>query len=179
MINSKEDLMYYLEEDKKALGIKAKKPWRFGADIWKFQIALRHIEYYTNVHCGLLTKFCKKYWFLRFYHYSMKLGFDIPVNVFGPGLNIHHWGCVVVNAWARVGKNCNLQQGVTIGMNVGGNASATIGDNVFLGSGAKIIGEVHIANGCIIGANAVVTKDFLEENSIIAGVPAKVIGYRK
>ena len=49
----------------------------------------------------------------------------------------------------------------------------------FLGSGAKIIGEVHIANGCIIGANAVVTKDFLEENSIIAGVPAKVIGYRK
>lgn len=109
----------------------------------------------------------------------MRLGFDIPVNVFGPGLNIHHWGCIVVNAWAHVGKNCNLQQGVTIGMNLGGTASATIGDNVFIGTGAKIIGDVKIANGCVIGANAVVTKDFLEENSIIAGVPAKVIGYRK
>lgn len=52
MINSKEDLKYYLEEDKKALGMKAKKPCRFGANIWKFQIALRHKEYYVNVHGG-------------------------------------------------------------------------------------------------------------------------------
>ena len=52
MINSKEDLKYYLEEDKKALGMKAKKPCRFGADIWKFQIALRHMEYYVNVQGG-------------------------------------------------------------------------------------------------------------------------------
>lgn len=73
MIKSKEELKYYLEKDKKALWIKIKKPCRFGADIWKFQIA----------------------------------------------------------------------------------------------------------NGCIIGANAVVTKDFREENSIIAGCPAKVIGFKK
>lgn len=179
MITSKEDLKYYLEEDKKALGIKLKKPCRFGADVWKFQIALRHKEYYTNVNCGILSVFPRKYWALRFYHYSMKLGFDIPVNVFGPGLNIHHWGCIVVNAWAHVGKNCNLQQNVTIGMNLGGDSSASIGDNVFIGTGAKIIGAVKIANGCVIGANAVVTKDFLDENSIIAGVPAKVIGYKK
>lgn len=121
----------------------------------------------------------RKYWAFRLYKYAMRLGFDIPFNVFGPGLNIHHLGCIVVNAWAHVGKNCNLQQGVTIGMNLGGTASATIGDNVFIGTGAKIIGDVKIANGCVIGANAVVTKDFLEENSIIAGVPAKVIGYRE
>ena len=55
---------------------------------------------------------------------------------------------------------------------------AEIGDNVFIGTGAKIIGKVKIANGCIIGANAVVVKDFIEENSIIAGVPARVIGFR-
>lgn len=179
MIKSKEDLKYYLEEDKKALGIKMRKPCRFGADIWKFQIALRFCEYYANARGGIVTKVLRKYWALRFYYYSIRLGFDIPINVFGPGLNIHHWGCIVVNAWARVGKNCNLQQGVTIGMNLGGNASATIGDNVFIGTGAKIIGDVYIANGCIIGANAVVTKDFREENSIIAGCPAKVIGFKK
>lgn len=52
MILSKEDLKYYLEEDKKALGIRAKKPCFFGADIWKFQNALRYKEYYTNVRVG-------------------------------------------------------------------------------------------------------------------------------
>lgn len=52
MIQSKEDLKFYLEEDKKALGIKCKKPGRFGYDVWKYQIALRHMEYYTNVGGG-------------------------------------------------------------------------------------------------------------------------------
>lgn len=49
MIQSKEDLRYYLKEYKKALGIKNKKPVRFGHDVWKYQIALRYMEYYTNV----------------------------------------------------------------------------------------------------------------------------------
>lgn len=166
MIKSKEDLKKYLECDRINLGKNACK------EVVKYQIALRKKEYYNN---------CKKYslgwmfWSYRFKKYSIKLGFDIPLNVFEEGLNIHHYGCLVVNSTARIGKNCNLQQMVTIGMNHFGKA-ATIGDNVFIGTGAKIIGNVTIADGCIIGANAVVTKDFLEKNSIIAGVPAKVIG---
>lgn len=50
MIQTKEDLNYYLEEDKKALGIKRKRPPLFGAEIWKYQISLRKLEFYTNVH---------------------------------------------------------------------------------------------------------------------------------
>ena len=184
MINTKEDLLYYLEEDKKALGISVKRPCFRGADVWKFQIALRYAEYYMNIRSNLsrggavkklLLKFPSHYWNVRYYNYSMRLGFDIPRNVFGPGLNIHHYGCIVVNAHAKVGKNCNLQQHTTIGQGSRGDY-AVIGDNVFIGTGAKIIGPVHIADNCQIGANAVVTKDFLEEGSIIAGVPAKVIG---
>ena len=176
MISSKEDLIYYLEEDKKQLNIKEKRPPIFGHEVWKFQIALRKFEYYVNLNKkrGAIFYIKKKYWNYQFHRYSIMLGFDIPINVFGPGLNIHHYGCIVVNENASVGKNCNIQQHVTIGMNKS-NKCAKIGDNVFIGTGAKIIGDIRIANGCIIGANAVVVDDFLEENSVIGGVPAKKI----
>ena len=57
----------------------------------------------------------------------------------------------------------------------GGDDSPIIGDNVFIASGARILGTVQIANNIAIGANAVVTKSFLEESITIAGVPAKKI----
>ena len=57
----------------------------------------------------------------------------------------------------------------------GGNAAATIGDNVFIGTGAKIIGDITIANDVAIGAGAVVTKDILEAGITVAGVPAKKV----
>lgn len=179
MISNKKDLLDYLEQDKAALNIKGKYPSLFGHDVWKFQIALRYYEYYFNTYKNhkrfrVYYKVLRKYWNLRWYRYSIRLGFDIPINVFGPGLNIHHYGCIVVNENASVGKNCNIQQHVTIGMNKS-NKCAKIGDNVFIGTGAKIIGDIRIANGCIIGANAVVVDDFLEENSVIGGVPAKKI----
>lgn len=51
----------------------------------------------------------------------------------------------------------------------------TIGNNVFLGTGCKVIGNVRIADGCAVGANAVVVKDVLEDGITVAGVPAKKI----
>ena len=174
MIKNKKDLELYLSEDRKALGEKSSKPSLIGNDVYKFQIALRMKEYYTNCKNHDIRR---KFWNFYFYKLSIRLGFDIPINVFGPGLNIHHYGCIVINPNAKIGRNCNIQQGVTIGMNHSIEC-AEIGDNVFIGTGAKIIGKVKIANGCIIGANAVVVKDFIEENSIIAGVPARVIGFR-
>lgn len=119
------------------------------------------------------------FWKLVNHHYSIKLGFTIPVNTFGKGLNIHHYGCIVVNDNARIGENCNIQQGVNIGQNYGSENVPTIGKDVYIGPGAKIFGKVTIADGCVIGANAVVCKDFLEPNKIIIGVPAKQVGDRK
>lgn len=172
MINSLKDLKDYLEADRVNLGESKLHPKLFGDEIWKFQIALRKLEYYTNSRGGVLKKILKGYWKYRHHVLGLKLGFTIPPNVFGPGLNIHHYGLVVVNAHAKVGRNCNIQQGVNIGQNHGKDDVPTIGDNVYIGPGAKIFGNITIANGVRIGAGSVVTHDCVEENGTYVGIPA-------
>lgn len=104
----------------------------------------------------------------------MKLGFTVPLNCFGPGLSIAHYGTITIGN-AKVGRNCRLQEGVNIGSTGGSKKAATIGDNVFIGTGAKIIGDISIANNCVIGANSVVVKSINENGITVAGVPAKKI----
>lgn len=176
MIKSKDDLKYYLEQDHKALMIydSQKRPRPFYDEVWKFQIALRKAEYAVNCKKGVINFPYRLYKKLVFHRWSVKCNFSIPLNVFGPGLSIAHYGTIVVNSNATVGKNCRIQEGVTIGAS-GGHKAPVIGDNVFIGSGAKIIGDIQIADGIVIGAGAIVVKSF-EENSIsLAGVPAKKI----
>ena len=67
---------------------------------------------------------------------------------------------------------------MNIGTNGGSSIAPIIGNNVYIGPGAVIYGGIEIADNCYIGANAVVNKSFLEQNSVIAGVPAKVIKKR-
>lgn len=85
-------------------------------------------------------------------------------------------GCVV-HSWAVIGENCRIFQNVTIGAKWPADHSPdgvpTIGDNVQIGAGAVLIGKIHIGNNCIVGANAVVTKD-VPDNSIAVGVPARI-----
>ena len=76
---------------------------------------------------------------------------------------------------ASVGKNCRLHEGVTIGATNGSNRAAQIGDNVFISSGVKIIGEITIADDVAIGANAVVVKSIEEPGTTWGGIPAKKI----
>lgn len=175
MINSKQDYLEYIEMDRKALGVNRSKPKFMSDEIWKFQILLRKCEYYKNCKNGLINKIYFYYIKLLFKRASIKLGFTIPLNVFGPGLSIAHYGTIVVNENAKVGKNCRIHEGVTIGATSGNPKAAQIGDNVFIGSGAKIIGDIKIGNNIAIGANSVVVKDFIEDNITIAGSPAKKI----
>ena len=74
---------------------------------------------------------------------------------------------------AKIGKNCTIYPGVTIGGKIG-NGCPTIGDNCFIGLGAKIIGKVNIGDNVIIAPNAVVVKN-VASNSVVGGVPAKNI----
>lgn len=116
---------------------------------------------------------------LFLWHYTYKFGISIyfKTNI-GSGFYIGHFGTIVVNPNTIIGKNCNISQGVTIAQaNRGKNKGyPTIGDNVYMGPGAKIIGKVHIGNNVAIGANCVVTKD-VPDNSVVVGVPGKVISY--
>lgn len=176
MIKTKSDLKYYLECDKLALKIVNLKSPRFlRDDIWRYEILLRYCEYYTNNCDGIFDKFLLSWYRFRLSQLGKKLGLYFPINVFGPGLSIAHSGCIVVNSGAKVGKNCRIHEGVTIGATNGSNRAATIGDNVFISTGAKIIGEVNIADDVAIAANAVVVKSIDEPGTTWGGVPARKI----
>ena len=93
MILSKSDLQRYLELDRRALGIRrAKRPPLTGYRVWKFQVALRKHEYYANTGRSLFGRIMKKFWGAVHEIYGVRLGFSIPINVFGPGLRINHYG---------------------------------------------------------------------------------------
>lgn len=171
MIKSKEDLKYYLKCDKVALKINSKKRFpSFFDSIWKYEIILRKCEYHQNTKHRLLYYFYK----YRLNRLGEKLTLKFEPNVFGPGLSIAHYGTIIVNPNAKVGANCRIHEGVTIGATNGSSNAPKIGDNCFIGSGAKIIGDIAIGNNVAIGAGAVVVSD-IKDNVTVGGVPAKII----
>lgn len=97
---------------------------------------------------------------------------DINTKSIGAGLFIQHGYCTIISA-RSIGKNCWINQGVTIGFKDGSDCP-TIGDSVKITAGAKVLGDVHIGNNVIVGANAVVVKD-VPDNCAVAGIPAIVI----
>ncbi|ERJ12561.1 serine O-acetyltransferase EpsC [Haloplasma contractile] len=95
----------------------------------------------------------------------------------GKGVFIDHGMGVVIGEESIIGNNCLIYQGVTIGGSGKGGIKRRhpiIGDNVIIGSGAKVLGEIEISNHVVIGANSVVVKN-VEPHVTVAGVPAKVI----
>lgn len=177
MITTKKELDYYLLQDAIALRCNKKRPRLFGDEVWKYQIILRKAEYYANSFHNAKKYLLFHYIWYKFklHKHSVKLGFSIPINVFGPGLSIAHYGTIVVNSAAKVGKNCRIHEGVNIGATNGSAAAPRIGDNVFIGTGAKIIGDLSIADDVAIGANAVVVQSIVERGVTYGGVPAKKI----
>ena len=91
----------------------------------------------------------------------------------GPGVYMPHFGGIVL--YGDIGSNCDIHQGVTVGY--GGHTvdgTPVIGDRVFLGAGAKIIGSITVGNDVVIGANAVVTKS-VPDRAVVVGIPAKIV----
>lgn len=136
---------------------------------------LRRAEYYfskkSNLFYGLLFIIA----FRRYKKSAIKYGYSIPLNVAQGGLALPHYGTIVIHPQAKIGKNCMIQAGVNIGMREGDTKLPIIGDNVYLGPGAKIFGSITIADNCYIGANSVVNKSIEEKGSVIVGAPAKVV----
>jgi serine O-acetyltransferase len=182
MIQSKKDYKYYLQQDRKALGIPEiqsitflMKEFFFPNHIWTFQKTLRKLEYLTNVNRGVILNFIKIITKIKFRNLSLKLGFSIPINVFGPGLSIAHYGTIVVNGNVKIGNNCRLHTSVNIGASAGNPEAPQLGDNVYIRPGAILFGKIYIANNVTIAANATVNKDYKEEGVVLAGTPAKIV----
>lgn len=113
-------------------------------------------------------------------------GIEISINCsIGPGMYIGHSGCIVIEG--HCGKNCSIGQGVTLGSLGGGESKGsqlprhqlipTLGDNVYIGSGAKLLGPIHIGDNVKIGANAVVLTDIPDDMTAV-GIPAKAIAVK-
>jgi serine O-acetyltransferase len=108
---------------------------------------------------------------------TYKLGISIPsYTQIGSGFYIGHFGGIVINGKSIIGNNCNISQGVTLGeANRGKNKGwPKLGNNIYIGPGAKVVGAVTIGNNVAIGANCVVTKD-IPDNSVVVGIPGRVI----
>jgi serine O-acetyltransferase len=117
---------------------------------------------------------------LLLFHYEFKFGISIYAgDEIGPGFYVGHFGGIVVGPGARIGRNCNISQGVTIGQANRGKRQGvpTIGDNVYIGAGAVIIGNVRVGNNVAVGANCVVLDD-VPDNGVVVGVPGRVISSR-
>lgn len=100
-------------------------------------------------------------------------GISIPACCrIGKGLRIHHFGGIIFHPTVQLGNNCTLYHGVTIGDRGGSGKAASIGDNVLIGAGAKIIGEITIGDNCIVGANAVVARD-MPADTVAVGSPCR------
>ncbi len=185
MIKSKEDLRSYINADRIAyekpdsyIGLRAKlSNFIFKDRFFEYMKTLRKLEYYTNLQKrNLIQQF-------MFYYYSYKLGkqkaitgIDLDANVAGPGLRISHGKCVV-SVDARLGSGCKILSDVTIGKlgPYNKDGAPKIGNNVYIGTGARIIGDIEIADDVVIGANSVVTKSITEKGITVAGIPAKKI----
>jgi serine O-acetyltransferase len=107
----------------------------------------------------------------------VKYGISIPYNThIGPGLYIGHHGGIVINDKVVIGRDCNINHEVTIGVKYGGRNPGVpaIGDRVYLGPGSKVIGGICLGNDVAVGANSVVV-DPVPDFSVVAGIPARVI----
>jgi serine O-acetyltransferase len=180
MIQSYSDYKDYLMADLRSQE-KCLNPKGFFFDpLVRFTFLLRFNEYLLNSKKPIILRF---FWLIWFKRLSIKLGFSIPFNVFDKGVAFVHYGLLIINPRSKIGKNCRIHAGVNIG-GAGGFLkkfdsekiyAPILGDNCYIGPGAKLFGGITIGDNCVIGANSVVNKSFNETGCTIAGVPAKII----
>ncbi len=176
MIRNRADYEAYLAADKAALRVLDSLRDRFFHPIWKYQKLLRLLEYRLNCKHGILSKPYTLWVRYKFQKESVRLGFSISPNSCEAGLELGHYGDMVINGKASIGGNCTIAgAGVLIGEDIASGKAPIIGKNCYIGPGAKIIGGVAIADGVTIAANAVVVDDVNEPYITVGGIPARKI----
>lgn len=179
MIRSWGDFRHYVRSDFRSMGQPLSARTILFDPVARLTLLMRFHEFLLNSGKPRILQLPFVFWFRRL---SVRLGFSLGPNIFGPGVAIVHYGLLVINPTTRIGKNCRIHMGT----HIGGAAkfvppeevdkhSPRIGDNVYLGPGCKLYGPIVIGDDCVVGANAVVTRSFPEKGLVLGGVPATVI----
>jgi serine O-acetyltransferase len=160
--NIRADLRTY-NGDWTAQGFWALVVYRFGR--WRYTI--------KN---ALLRKPFSLLYKIAFKMVQILTGIELPCEAqIGKNFRIDHFGDIIISGYAKFGDNCIVRNGVTVGLRrLDEIAAPTIGNNVNIGAGAKILGKITIGDNVDIGANAVVITD-VPANSLAVGVPARII----
>lgn len=160
----------------------------FNKDLYRYyggkeslrQRILRPIEIkyiYVLRRCQETRSLLRLYYRLRLKSLSHKTQIQIPYTAeIGEGLYIGHAGTIVVNPMAKLGKNINLAPGVTIGQENRGKrkGTPTIGDGVWIGTNAVVVGNITIGDDVLIAPLSYVNFD-VPSHSIVLGNPARII----
>lgn len=179
MINTKKTLREYLKHEKKFYYsgnlLQAIRLYLVQSPnylIWRYQKFLRISEYHFNARHQLRYAYFKR----RKNIEGARLGIYINHNCIEKGLRIYHYGSIIIHENAHIGANLSLHGDNCIG-NKGismPEKAPSIGDNCDVGVGAKILGDINLGQNVTIGANAVVTKSFPENNITLIGIPAQI-----
>lgn len=176
MITTYSDYKLYTKMDAQANGINSRLDYivklvygNIGALVYRYLKTLRKYEYALNR--GSIFQ----HWYrIRLRLLGNKYGITIIPNTVGYGLSIPHIeGGIVLNC-RKMGNNCMVGFGVLCGNKDNQENIPTIGDNVKLYTGCKVIGNVTIGNNAEVAPNAVAVKD-VPENAIVAGIPARIL----
>lgn len=154
---------------------------RYPASAWVREQSLWAIAVYrfgrwndSRLHDFSQKVYDRIYWLLfRIVETLTGVSFTKAVEI-GPGLRIHHFGNIFVHSNVKIGANCTLRQGVTIGNRHEGGGVPVLGDNVELGAYAQVLGEIRIGDGARIGALSVVLRD-VPPGATAVGIPAKIL----
>ncbi|QQZ37593.1 serine O-acetyltransferase [Pseudomonas sp. SK2] len=115
-----------------------------------------------------------------FFEYLIRIVYASDISLrskIGPGLVIMHGHDIVIGSAVVIGENCKILNGVTLGnkdTESSVNQQPIVGDNVVIGSGAKILGSIVVGDGAKIGANSVIIKD-VPSGATVVGVPGRLI----
>jgi serine O-acetyltransferase len=139
--------------------------------IWTYRFGRRVV----NLPQGLKRRILLRLYWVLFRLTETIFGISLPISAeIGPGLRIWHFGGIFVHERARIGSNCTLRQGVTIGNRRDEDRAPVLGDYVEIGAYAQILGPIRIGNRCRIGAHAVLLAD-MPDDSTAVGPSARII----
>ena len=173
--NLKADIARYIKKDDSQNQLKEILYLLFDQGFWAVMV-YRFCHWAHQIQIPILSILLKLFSFFLSKATEVMTGISIPASAqIGPGFYVGHFGGIILHTQVKMGKDSSIGSGVVIGTRgLGDQGVPTIGDNVYIGVGAKVLGKVKIGNDVKIGANAVVLDD-IPDGATVVGIPAQIV----